>query len=157
MAPGNQMSLGIEAGIHGVAARRTIEVVSHVVFARPEELYRLANCLRNEDRFRRKIESHGPLSPKTAAYKRGVNSNGRKGQSGYCCGIPLNGTRGLQRPPYFASVLAHVGSAVQGLDGLVSEKGRRVCCGKALAAGLKRFGYVPVIDISYGRVSSEII
>src|SRR5690242_20605511 len=114
------MSLGIEAGIHDITAGRTIEVVSHVVFARPEELDGLVNCLRNEDGFRREIESHGPLSPKTAAYKRGVDGDGGKGQPGYGCGIPLNGTRGLQGPPDFASVLAHIGSAVRGLDGLVS-------------------------------------
>ncbi len=106
------------AGELGVG-RGAIQIVLHIVLARPGELHRLADGFGNFDRFADEIVS--AATAKSAAQVHGVDLDliGRKagdlGRGTHGRGLDLRGN------PNFAAIGAHVGGAIHRLHGSVRK------------------------------------
>ncbi len=125
--PGDRHAVGVEAGGHPGGCHRAVEVVAHVLLARPNELHRLADLLRDQHRLPHEVLKD-PAPAEAAAEHHLVNHDFARG---YASGIGCDCERRLAilgGRPDLDQVGGHVRRAVLRLHGGVSEEGHLVVC-----------------------------
>ena len=98
--PALHLTLVVERRFHHVVRRGPIEVVAHVVFARPDQLDRATHLLRHERCFRHEVGN--AAAAKTAAHQRGVYGDLVARDAERVRGQRLRYVRALVRRPDFA-------------------------------------------------------
>ena len=119
------MPVGVEAGGHPGARHRAVEAVARVLLARPDELHRLADLFRDQDRLPHEILEDA--APAEAAAQHHLVDHDLVGRHAGC--VRRDGKRGfavLRGRPDLDPVGRHMRRAVLRLHGGMTEEGHLV-------------------------------